>query len=67
MPILPHDHAPRPHRDINPLVTFDGQQYVLMTHHIASVPRQHFRQATGNMTHAWDDITRALDFLLTGF
>ena len=67
IPLLPVSSAPPPIRDINPIVDVDERPHRLMTQYVASVPHSAFRNPVANLARYRDDVTRALDVLLTGF
>jgi toxin CcdB len=56
-----------PFRDLTPTLTVEGRAVVMLTPLMAAVPRRRLPQARGNLLAQADDITRALDILLTGF
>lgn len=67
VPLLAVHKAPTPIAGLNPVLVFRGASYVLMTQYITSVPRQRLGIPVDNLDACWDDILRALDFLITGF
>jgi toxin CcdB len=66
VPLLRREAAPLV-RDLNPVVRVDDEDYVVMTQQLAAVPRSALRRKVGSLSDRRDDITRALDVLLTGF
>lgn len=66
VPPLPVETGPPPIRDINPVLVLNGRSYLFMAQYIASVPRIDFHDPIENLDRYWDEITRALDVLLTG-
>lgn len=54
-------------RDLNPVVRLDDEDFVMMTQELAAVPCRDLRRKVGSLFDRRDDITRALDVLLTGF
>lgn len=54
-------------RDLNPLLRVEGEEVAMMTHFMAAVPVRELGQPIANLLPQADDITRALDILLTGF
>ncbi len=68
VPLVPLGDAPPPIRDLNPVLEVEGRPHVLLTQALASVPlRELPRPVVGSVEDHRDDITRALDLLLTGF
>ncbi|MFZ4409880.1 MAG: CcdB family protein [Paracraurococcus sp.] len=54
-------------RDLTPTLQVEGRDLVLLTPLMAAVPRARLGRPRGNLLAQADDITRALDILLTGF
>jgi toxin CcdB len=54
-------------RDLNPVARIDGRDYVVMTQELAAVARSLLRRKVGSLADRRDEISRALDVLLTGF
>lgn len=52
---------------LNPIVSIDGDDYLLRMQDIAAVPRRLLRQPVTNLSSRREDILAALDFLFTGF
>ena len=67
VPLLPPPYAPRPARDLNPAFDIAGKPHLMMTQFIAAVPDKELRRSVMSLHVRRDDITRALDILLTGF
>jgi toxin CcdB len=57
----------KPVTELHPSVSIDGDDHVLMTHALASVRRRDLGHPVGNLAVHRDEITRALDILVTGF
>lgn len=53
--------------DLNPVLHVESVPVVMMTTLIAAVPRRTLGRPVGNLLDQADDITRALNILLTGF
>lgn len=51
---------------LNPTIAHDGQQLVLDTGSMASVPRAELKQPVGNIRSTRLEVENALDFLFTG-
>lgn len=67
VPLLPEAGPLPPIRDLNPVLAVAGEQVTMMPQYMAAVPRRLLGQPIGNLLPQADDITRALDILLTGF
>jgi toxin CcdB len=67
VPLLPPSPALPPLRGLNPTLVVEGENLAMMTHFMAAVPRRLLGRPVGNLLAQADDITRALDMLLTGF
>lgn len=52
---------------LNPILRVEGERLVMMTTLIAAVPRRSLGRPVGNLLDQSDEITRALNILLTGF
>ena len=65
--LLPRDAAPAPIRNLNPVFEVAGTPHVMPTQAIAAVPLRNLRAPIGALRHRQDDITRALDVVLSGF
>jgi toxin CcdB len=50
-----------------PLVEFEDETYVLMTHHLAGIARAALGAPAGSLVRQRDTIIAALDFLFIGF
>lgn len=66
-PLLPPDAVPRPIRDLHPRFEIEGQPYLMATQLLGAIPRRELGPAIGSLAAQQDDITRALDVLITGF
>ena len=64
-PLLPRGTA-KPVQDLNPVVQVDDREYVVMTQELSAVARSDLRRRVGSLAERRDEITRALDGLLTG-
>jgi toxin CcdB len=54
-------------RDLTPTLLVGGTPHVLLTPLMAAIPRRLLGHPIGNLLPQADDITRAVDILLTGF
>lgn len=52
---------------LNPVVTIDGDEYLVRVQDIATVPRRMLRHPVANLSAQREEILAALDFLFTGF
>ena len=66
-PLLPPDAVPRPIRNLHPRFEIEGQPYLMATQLLGAIPRRELGPAIGSLAAQQDDITRALDVLITGF
>lgn len=66
IPLLPRQAAPPPAKALNPVLTIDGVEHVLMTQNIATVPLVQLRTPAGTLAMERDQIVRAIDALLSG-
>jgi toxin CcdB len=66
LPLFPADQAPRPIRDLNPVLEIGNRPHVLITQAIASIQRRELGRATGSLHDHRNAVTRALDLLLVG-
>ncbi len=68
VPLEPGDKSALPgFRDLTPQLDVAGTPMVMLTPLIAAVPRRLLGKPIGNLLVQADEITRALDILLTGF
>lgn len=67
VPLLPQDLAPPPLRGLNPRIEIDGTAHILFPQYLAAVPKRELGRIVGNLESHRDEITRAIDLLLTGF
>ncbi len=56
-----------PIRDLNPALAVEDEPVTMMTQYMAAIPRRLLGQPVANLLPQADEITRALDILLTGF
>jgi len=67
VPLLPPDEVPTRIADLHPAFEVEGQRLLMATQLMAAVPRRELGRPIANLAGHRDDITRALDMLLTGF
>ncbi|PWS38289.1 plasmid maintenance protein CcdB [Falsiroseomonas bella] len=66
-PLLPAAGAPPPARGLNPQFELEDGPHILFPQFMAAVPKRELGPVVGTLDAHRDDITRALDLLLTGF
>jgi len=66
VPLLPLTTGPAPIRDLNPVFDINGEPHVMVTQAIATAPVRELKRAIASLAAYRDEITRALDVLLTG-
>ncbi len=67
VPLLPESAALPAIRDLTPILHLGKERLAMMTQYMAAAPRRELGRPVGNLLAQADDITRALDILLTGF
>ena len=66
VPLQPSEVAPKPIRGLNPAFEIDGRPHLMLTQFIGTVAAKELRKSVLSLGAYQDDITRALDVLLTG-
>lgn len=66
-PLVPMDQSPPPAKHLNPVVTLDGEQFVLIIQSMAAVRASALGPAAGDLSDHQDEITRAVDMVFQGF
>ena len=66
VPLMPPDRAPRPARQLNPLLQVAGAPQVMVTQFLSAVPVSLLKGAPVSLIDQSDEIGKALDLLLTG-
>lgn len=66
-PLLPPGAVPRPIRDLHPRFEIEGQPYLMAIQLLGAIPKRELGPRVGSLAIRQDDITRALDLLMTGF
>lgn len=56
----------RPMAGLNPVVSFDGREWVVMTQELAAMRRNALGPRRGDLRHLRGEVVAALDLLLTG-
>lgn len=59
--------AKKPLSHLTPVLTFDGETYVLMTPQLAGLARSDLGAPAGSLAGERQTIVAAMDFLLTGY
>ena len=67
VPLLERHEAPLPARRLNPVFRIGGEEYVMVTQFLASVPLAELGQAEGSLEVRQFEITEALDMLFVGY
>ena len=67
IPLETLQNAPRRTPRLNPTLDVGGQRRVLIPQQMASIPAQQLRNKIGSLLDQSDEITDAIDVLLTGF
>lgn len=67
VPLAPADGTLPAFRDLTPTLLVQGAPHTLLTPLMAALPRRLLGHPVANLLDQADDITRALDILLTGF
>src|SRR6266702_3425261 len=67
LPLFPRENWQPVMARLNPIFDIDGEPHVLVTQSIATVPRRELGRKMGSLAQYHDEITIALDLLLTGF
>jgi toxin CcdB len=67
VPLLPPEYAPLPSRRLNPILSVEGKEMVMMTHFAAAVPRTALGPVVESLSNEDTVIMNALDMLLTGY
>ena len=67
VPLLLQEVAPKPAKRLNPVFVFDDHSFVMMTQFMAAVPVRDLKKIVTSLSIYQDEITQALDLLLTGF
>jgi len=67
IPLFPEGSVSKPIRDLNPVFEVNGKNYTLLPQFMASVELLALKRPIASLAGHWDEITRALDLLFTGF
>ncbi|TCH97426.1 plasmid maintenance protein CcdB [Roseococcus sp. SYP-B2431] len=66
-PLLPPAALPLPVRDLHPRFEIEGEPFLMATQLLGAIPRRELGRPVGSLADRQEEITRALDTLLTGF
>lgn len=66
-PLLPPAAVPVPIRDLHPRFEIEGEHFLMATQLLGAIPRRELGRNVGSLAEHREEITRALDTLLTGF
>ena len=53
-------------KGLTPTITYEGEDFLLLTPQIASMPAKTLKDPIGSLSHLRDEIIAALDFAITG-
>ena len=53
-------------RGLTPVISYEDEQYVLLTPQIASIPAKLLNKSVGSLEHLRNDIIATLDFAISG-
>ncbi|WP_431304538.1 CcdB family protein [Sediminicoccus sp. BL-A-41-H5] len=67
VPLLPPTPALPVIRDLTPVFRIGEEEVAMMTHYLTAIPKRELGPAIGSLAAQQDEITRALDMLMTGF
>lgn len=67
IPLFPLKNYKGPRADrLTPLVTVEGEEYVVMTHELASIPHRVLGEEVCNLNHQREVVKASMDFLFDG-
>jgi toxin CcdB len=66
-PLVLAEKSPPPAKHLNPIITLDNQQFVLIIQSMAAVRTSALSVAVGDLSDYHDEITRAVDMVFQGF
>ena len=67
VPLMPINQSPKPAKRLNPLFEVKGQELLMVTQYMSSVPEKILDQPVANLSEHFSEITNALDMLFQGF
>jgi len=65
-PLVPIEDIDKRMKSLNPVIRYDGTDYILMTHLLAAIPVTALKKKVGSAVSQRDEIIASLDFLFTG-
>lgn len=65
-PLVAIEDVDKRMKTLNPVIHFEGTNYVLMTHLLAAIPVTALKKRVGSAALQRDEIIASLDFLFTG-
>lgn len=66
IPLIPIADAPSPTGHLNPVVSYDNREYMLLTQTASAVNKRDLGPALGSLEACRLEIVRAIDLLITG-
>lgn len=66
VPLIAESAAPKPARNLNPVLDVGGERYVLMTQFLSAIEVRELGTKVGSLESQGEAALGALDFLLTG-
>lgn len=67
IPLFPLINYKGPRADrLTPVVTVEGEEYVVMTHELASIPHRVLGEEVCNLNHQREVVKASMDFLFDG-
>lgn len=66
VPLIAESDAPKPARNLNPVLVVEGERYVLMAQFLSAVEVRELGRKVGSLEGDGETVLGALDFLLTG-
>lgn len=67
VPLLPPTPALPVIRGLTPVFMVGDEEVAMMTHYLTAIPKRELGPSVGSLSTQQDEITRALDVLITGF
>ena len=67
VPLFNRTESPKPARFLNPCFDIQGEEYVMLTQFMASIPESELRSFVGTLKSQQQEISAALDMLFVGF
>jgi len=67
VPLIDIAQAPKPAKNLNPVFDVNGEQVVMMTQFMASVPSSILTTPIARLSDQFAEITNALDMVFQGF